>query len=688
MERTRIAVLGSGPGALGAIWEITQSPDWQERFEIDVYAMGWRLGGKAASGRNPAHRFRNEEHGLHILGGFYHNSFQQLRPLYEAWNANADDLPLPFADSFFPYGRFSIMQREPGAPMRETRFDIAGDDREPGIDPEEITPTMIIRRLLHWARLGFTAMSAGLAPDFGKGVVSGDATEDGFIKLRFDAIELTALASSLQVAETAAEDLGRPVPGGGAAEQTVFDAASEVLGWISDKDDGILPVENADWLGLAGLAMVIVRGLVRDRVFATGFHAIDRYDAREWLTLHGASARVLRNGNYMAGYSYAFAFTDGDPDCKDFAAGTALRAYFRMLFASHGNLFYHMRGGMGEVFVLPYYDVLRRRGVRFHFFHKVTSLHPDGYGSLGAIEFQLQARPKDAYDPILRYRPAPGAPERRSWPTEPLWDQLEQGEVLRDAGLDLESFHGPAPPGSGSKRLEYGTGFDLCILAIPPGMLRIIARPLAEENAAWRTMLDAAGTAPTIAAQSWREEKVDSFGGLSGRGLMTAHELPLDTWADMSFLLPFEESDADGRRPSSLSYFCGAVPLANGVADDASPEDERERAASLVGAWMDAHLAEIFPGLRDTGDDFKPERERLTLINSDPAKLYVTSPAGSTAARLAPDGSGFANLFLAGDWTRHNFDCGAVESAIMSARVCSRAICGHPRFIYGETDRN
>ncbi|BBB10386.1 FAD-dependent oxidoreductase [Sphingopyxis sp. EG6] len=686
MERTKIAVLGSGAGALGAVWEITESPGWQDRFEIDVYAMGWRLGGKAASGRNADYRYRNEEHGLHILGGFYHNCFQQLRPLYAAWNAHDEDLPLHFDEAFFPYGRFSIMQREPGAAMRETRFDIAGDERVPGVDPEDVTPTMIIRRLLSWARLGFTAMKEGSDP-FGGGLVGKASLRPaGFAK--FQSIELGTLAATLVAAEAAAAELGKSDKDALIAEEAVIDAASNALQWIISKDDGLVPVENADWLGLAGLAMVIVRGLVRDRVFATGFQAIDKYDAREWLSRHGASERVLRNGNYMAGYSYAFAFTDGDPLQKSFAAGTALRAYFRMLFASHGNLFYHMNGGMGEVFVLPYYDVLRRRGVRFHFFHKVTALRPDDFGSLGSIEFQIQARPKGEYDPVIRYRPDAQATERRCWPTEPLWDTLENGDELRAANLDFEAFYGPVPPGSHAKRLDAGVDFDLCILAIPPGMLRIIARPLADANEAWEKMLATAGTTPTLAAQCWRQERVDSFDGLSERGLMTAHELPLDTWADMSFLLPLEQADAADERAGSLSYFCGAVPLAKADFADDEPADERQRAAQLVEQWMQLHLSDIFPGLRRDDDGLEPDRERMTVINSDPAKLYVTSPAGSTDARLAPDGSGFANLFLAGDWTKHNFDCGAVESAIMSARICARAICGYPRTIYGETDRN
>ena len=47
----KIAVLGGGIGSLSAVLEITSAPDWKEKYDITVYQMGWRLGGKGASGR-------------------------------------------------------------------------------------------------------------------------------------------------------------------------------------------------------------------------------------------------------------------------------------------------------------------------------------------------------------------------------------------------------------------------------------------------------------------------------------------------------------------------------------------------------------------------------------------------------------------------------------------------------------
>src|SRR5262245_42522711 len=78
----RIAVLGGGMSGLAAVFGITEAPNWQDQYDITVYQLGWRLGGKGASGRNAAREQRIEEHGLHVWGGFYENAFRVMRACY------------------------------------------------------------------------------------------------------------------------------------------------------------------------------------------------------------------------------------------------------------------------------------------------------------------------------------------------------------------------------------------------------------------------------------------------------------------------------------------------------------------------------------------------------------------------------------------------------------------------------
>ena len=46
-----------------------------------------------------------------------------------------------------------------------------------------------------------------------------------------------------------------------------------------------------------------------------------------------------------------------------------------MIFNVHGPIFWKFRSGTADVIFTPLYRALRKKGVRFHFFHKATALH-------------------------------------------------------------------------------------------------------------------------------------------------------------------------------------------------------------------------------------------------------------------------------------------------------------------------
>ncbi|MDF1813756.1 MAG: NAD(P)-binding protein [Verrucomicrobiales bacterium] len=83
MKKKKIAVLGGGAGSLSAVYYLTGDPNWKDKYEITVYQMGWRLGGKCASGRNSKDPgLRIEEHGVHLLFGAYENTFRLVHDCY------------------------------------------------------------------------------------------------------------------------------------------------------------------------------------------------------------------------------------------------------------------------------------------------------------------------------------------------------------------------------------------------------------------------------------------------------------------------------------------------------------------------------------------------------------------------------------------------------------------------------
>ncbi len=105
-------IIGGGPAALAAAFELT-SGACADKYDVTIYQPGWRLGGKCASGRNPADGFgkRIEEHGLHVFFGCYANTRQILDRCYEELNNSG--APYKFAsfdDAFDPIDQVVLGQ--------------------------------------------------------------------------------------------------------------------------------------------------------------------------------------------------------------------------------------------------------------------------------------------------------------------------------------------------------------------------------------------------------------------------------------------------------------------------------------------------------------------------------------------------------------------------------------------------
>ena len=66
-------------------YELSKTPALQQQYDVTVYQLGWRLGGKGASGRHtePGGYDRIEEHGLHIWLGNYQNAFLLMQDCYD-----------------------------------------------------------------------------------------------------------------------------------------------------------------------------------------------------------------------------------------------------------------------------------------------------------------------------------------------------------------------------------------------------------------------------------------------------------------------------------------------------------------------------------------------------------------------------------------------------------------------------
>src|SRR5258706_445705 len=98
----KIAILGGGVGAMtAAYWLTNPSPDGlPAENDVTVYQIGWRLGGKGASGRNLDEASRIEEHGLHIWMGSYANAFRMMRAVYGELNRPPGSKLATWRDAF------------------------------------------------------------------------------------------------------------------------------------------------------------------------------------------------------------------------------------------------------------------------------------------------------------------------------------------------------------------------------------------------------------------------------------------------------------------------------------------------------------------------------------------------------------------------------------------------------------
>jgi hypothetical protein len=128
-----------------------------------------------------------------------------------------------------------------------------------------------------------------------------------------------------------------------------------------------------------------------------------------------------------------------------------------------------------------------------------------------------------------------------------------------------------------------------------------------------------------------------------------------------------------GQAPRSCEYLCGTfAPSAPAPAADAAAPghvESQNREVERIGrTWLDTNAAGLWPNaVRDGRFDWQQSAGVYRRANVAWSELYARSLRGITQYRLAPGGSGFDNLFLAGDRTSTSINGGCAEAAFESA---------------------
>jgi uncharacterized protein with NAD-binding domain and iron-sulfur cluster len=638
-DRTKVAVLGGGPAGIAAAYELTATDALRARYDVTVHVPGHRLGGKGGSGRDQSDHDRILEHGLHIWFGFYDNAFALMRRCYEE------------------------LGRPAGAPL--DRWDTAFRPCHDIVIYERWQERWVPRRV-HFPKNPMTPGDPQLLDLLAGGVEWLAAHNKVFSWVGAKELGLARrlLRATERLEGRALKELG-----------TLLSALRDRL-WVHYVQERIDDDRVRFFFQNLDLLAAFVTGFGADGLLEHGCESIDDEELSAWLARHGASALTLRHSPVVRGvYDSSFAYEDGDKRRPNIAAGTAVRDAIRTLVGHRGAFFYKMQAGMGDTVFGPLYEVLRRRGVSFRFFSFVTALRPAPEGrTIDEIEVvdQVALAGRD-YEPLFDVNGLP------CWPSEPLWDQLQDGDRLRQAPPDFE--HVADPLGRGTRVLRVGEDFDEVVLAFPPDVQRTACAAVAEANPRYAQMLDATSTVATQAFQLWFDCPLDAGldWGYGDDSICGSFVEPLDTWCSMSQLIP-RERFAPGQVGSEV-YCCGVMP-------DAGLRNAAE-ANARAGADTERFLAQdattLWPGAAGPNGSFDPAVlvDSYWRANTQPAERYVLSPAGSMASRLWPHQSGFENLALAGDWTRNGLDAGCVEASVTSGMLAAQTISGEPRNVSG-----
>ncbi len=686
---------------MAAVWELSR-PEHAGRYEITVYQEGWRLGGKGASGRGPHGRI--EEHGLHIWLGFYDNAFRMMRECHAELEAQGHGALFgDWRDAWTPENDVALFSVAEHGGFQ--RWDTHMPPR-PGFPGDPLPPGEVFSLPYYMSKafdlfrtllLDTTVDGRGLGPA-PAAASSGDlAASLAYLTRLGTFASIASLAEGLGVLATLLRAASASTGG-------LLDAAEAICGrlrqWVEDR--WLAEDEHRFMWEVADLTLATMVGLIRHGVMfdPRGLDAIDDYECREWLRMNGASVRALQSPFLRGLYDLSMGYEDGDESRPRLSAGQGLRGTLRTFFGYRGAFMWRMRAGMGDVVFAPLYEAMRRRGVGFEFFHRLTNvgLPPQGEGAHGdrdyvrALTFDVQARTRggDAYSPLT---PVAG---RLCWPSAPDLAQLRDGERLAAAGWNFESHWDRRR--AGEMTLEVGRDFDLALLGVGVGAIPHVCPEILARDPRWRRMTEEVKTVASQAFQVWLTEDLESLGWRGPAYITGAFAKPFDTWCDMSHVVPEE---AWPRRPRASVYFCAVLPDPPDPPRDDDIGYPARRGLEVrhnAEAFLQGPIRQVWPDafadgefrwqiladpVGDEGESAPTGQARFASqywkANVNPSDRYVLHTPGSFRHRISPLDMTYDNLTIAGDWTDSGFHSGCVEGAVMSGLLAAHALCGSPK---------
>ena len=726
MGKKRVAILGGGVSAMTTAFWLTSYPGWKDEWEIDVYQLGWRLGGKGASGRNPAHHQRIEEHGLHIFLGFYDNAFRTMQKLYDELGRGPTE-PLARWDQAWKQRSYVVFMEKQLGRWLPWPVDFVRNDGVPGVGEQWPPGWDYVKMLIDWiykwmASIGLTAPAPDpqVVDEVVSGVYRRTTTHPG------ESGELRVLAYVSDLAQELVEKLAAGI--GYLSSLTDLDnqliyaiirlaselgtathpdsrhgAVARLVGrlrdWVWRRVEPILEVnaEARRAFIMIDLAAAIIVGMVEDDLIGPDpyWFKIDDLDFRTWIKKHGAADITAESAPIAAAYALPF------HEEIEIAAGTGLQGLLRMLLGYKGSLFWEMQAGMGDTIFAPFHEVLSRRGVRFHYFHRVDRLELSADRQrVAKVHIGRQVNLKGAsYQPLVDVKGLP------CWPSHPIYDQLVEGDELAASGADLEDWWTSWQDRGAPLVLEDGKDYDLVVLGTALGTFPYLAKEVIAASPRFEAMVEHVAHTQTQAMQLWFRPDLRGLGWplwSEPAPVIGGYALWFDTIADMTHLLPREDWPA-GKVPGHLAYLCCRMSD-----DEPMPprtdhgytarQHARVRANALT--WLREQAGALWPSAADSHDPrglnwyflVDPQerageaRFEAQFIRGilNPSERYILSAPGSTRFRLRAEETGIDNLLHVGDHTFTGVNAGCVEAAVMSGMNAAQHLAGYPSHILGD----
>ncbi len=696
-KKKRIAILGGGPAGLSTAYHLTKKRGWENEYEITVYQMGWRLGGKAASSRaSKTYGRRIEEHGIHLFGNFYLNMFQMLKDCYDTLYKDENGNPIPTDEPVTEIDKAFLGSNFQGLPdfvdgkwVFNTGW-LAHNDGKPW-NGELPDPAVIAKDIGYQVYATLT----GKKPPFEPHVKPGG--EGSRIFRWIEDRLLGWLARTLwKHLRKASHDHSKTLG-------VLVRIRRWIQRWMHWRANHSVTFR---WKFIqVDLMTTLLQGIIADDVFDHDIDALDKWDYREWLQRHDIDPMTLASGFAQIVPNIGFNYPDGDSTgFPAFSAAPYVYFFLRQIYAE-GDALYFFAAGTGDSVVAPVYRTLLKRGVKFEFFHRVTDVVPGSDDTIDEVRFDVQAttRNSSAYEPMIRVK------GMYSWPPHPKYEDLNEGDALRDEHIDLESYW---TPWKGKERvLKCGAdgpdGFDYAVLAISVAAHRDICSKIIDQKPDWQEMVDHIDAFPTQHLQVWLDKTVEELGwrfpsieGTTNRVVGANYTYPFNTFCDFTDLIEWEDWPAE-YTPKSVIYWSGPLQkpkewphfsdhgfpaeqnirvratsiqylrTIRGLLPDAN--DNPDQPQSLNFDWL--HTPE--PAKAGRGEDSIDQQ--FWKVNIDPTERYVASIKNTVQYRKKAWESGYRNLALAGDWTYNGMNIGSIECATTSGALASLALSGYPK---------